>query len=117
MLKLICIIPRPLSAVGMPHFRKTWSRCAVELEFASCQKKKKEKEKKERKTPCASCIDNVGCNYICPADCIMNPLNVILTFELADDDDDYENENVSMVWFNNGIITRGSARHPRSFVL
>ena len=40
----------------------------------------------------------------------MNPLNVMLTFELADDDDD--NKNVSTVWFNNGIITRGSAGHP-----
>ena len=80
MLKLICIIPRPLSAVGMPHFRKTWPCCAVELEFASCKKKRKEK------TPCASCIDNVGYNYICPADCIINLLNVLLTFELADDE-------------------------------
>ena len=46
----------------------------------------------------------------------MNPLNVMLTFELADDDDDDddddENKNVSTVWFNNGIITRGSAGHP-----
>ena len=42
----------------------------------------------------------------------MNPLNVMFTFELADDDDDDENKNVSTVWFNNGIITRGSAGHP-----
>ena len=70
MLKLICMIPRPLSAVGMPHFRKTWPCCAVELEFASCQKS----------------IDNVGYNYICPADCKINLLNVMLTFELADDE-------------------------------
>ena len=44
----------------------------------------------------------------------MNPLNVMLTFELAAAaaDDDDENKNVSTVWFNNGIITRGSAGHP-----
>ena len=36
----------------------------------------------------------------------MNPLNVMLTFKLADDDDeDDENKNVSTVWFNNGKIT------------
>ena len=38
--------------------------------------------------PRASCIDNVGYNYICPADCIINLLNVLLTFELADGDKD-----------------------------